>query len=114
MLCIGRAGLIDDNIGQATHDPFMGTRDAADMSHTRKFSQLAGSLNGFSGSDLCGRSGIAIFDVAVNCRNMIPRFLSEAQPYRPHDFQSAAICSSVASVPRPSRILCWMRTTSRA
>ena len=43
LVWIGRAGLINDNIGQATHDPFMGTRDAADMSHTRKFSQLAGS-----------------------------------------------------------------------
>ena len=81
----------------------MGTRHAADMSHTWKFSQLSGSRTD-SGSDLRGRDGIATSDVAVNCGNMFPRFRGEAQPYRPHDFQSAAICSSVASAPALANI----------
>ena len=73
----GRAGLIDNNIGQAADDPFMGTRYTTDMPHARKFSQLFGSCTD-TGDHLRGRDRIAVSDVAENCSNVLPRFRGEA------------------------------------
>ena len=75
---IGRVGLIDNNIGQAAHHLFMGTRYATEMSHARKFSQLLGSETDAS-DHLRSCDGISISDVAVNCGNVLARFRGEAQ-----------------------------------
>ena len=104
--------LIDNNIGQAADDPFMGTRYTTDMPHARKFSQLFGSSTD-TGDHLRGRDGISVSDVAENCamccrasavkRSLTDRMTSRAPP-SVHRLRTAL----------PSRISRWMRVTSCA
>src|SRR3982751_6748312 len=108
---IGRVYLVNDDVGQTAYNPFMGTGYAAEMPHAWKFRQPFGG-NTDAGDHLRGRSRTSIPDIIVNCSDMLPRFCGVAQLYRPHDFQSAAICSSVAKVARPSRTSRWIRATS--
>jgi len=74
---IGHTGLINKNIRQTAHDPFMGTRYAADMSHAWKFCQLFGSQTD-AANHLRGCDRISTLDVAVNCGNVFPRLRGEA------------------------------------
>src|SRR3981189_1495883 len=100
---IGRANLIDDDVGQPAHDPLMGTFDLTGMSHAWELGQAFGRQSD-SRHNLRSRGRTAIPEVAVNWGDVVPRLCGIAQPYRPHDFQRAAICSSVANVAVSSRI----------
>jgi hypothetical protein len=87
--------LVDDNVGQAGHDPLVGSRRAANMSGVWPQSQAIGSLA--NASDNLGRGAwILLLDVFVNILDIEPRAPPISNFHSPHLFQSAAISSSLA------------------
>jgi hypothetical protein len=62
---VGRANLVDNDIGQPAHHLFMCASDAPGASHTGEFGQTL-CCQPDAGDDMSGRSRIAIPDVTVN------------------------------------------------
>ena len=108
-----KRSIINDNIWQAADNPFKGARYAADVPDSGKLGQpFSGKSN--TRDHLRRSGGVSIVDVVENFFDMVPRFRGVSQLHSPQSFQSAAISSSVAKVPLPSRMFRWIRATSSA
>ena len=91
----------------------MRASNSAGMPHAWELPETFGCLPD-TRNDLRRCDGIALADVTMDFSDMRPGLRGITQPHRPHDFQSAAISSSDAKVPLPSRNSRWIRATSSA
>jgi hypothetical protein len=69
--------LVDEDIRQSTHHPFLGTGHTAAMPHAREFRQSLGCQSDVC-DDLCGSNRVAIPDIAVNRCDVLSRLRRKA------------------------------------
>ena len=103
--------LVDDDVGQALNDPFIGAGHSADVADIRKFREPVGGGED-SLDDMRCRNGTASLYVEVNAGNVCERFNREAQFHNPDFFFSADTSALVARRVVASRSARRMRCTS--
>jgi hypothetical protein len=96
---------VDNQIRRAPHYPFMSACDVALAAQMRKVGKTGGG-----GADVernpAGGCLVLSKEKIIDVLELSERVSGKPQPHRPHFFQNAAMCSSVANTTDPERTFC--------